>query len=157
MLLFVFSDTHGVTAPMCRVIAQESPDAVVHLGDHCRDTDCLKKTFPHTPLYGVQGNCDFFSEKPLVCQFQLGGFHFFATHGHRYRVKLEPDLDALGNAARLAGANVALFGHTHTPVCRQENGLWLFNPGSAGTGRLSYGAIRLYEGADPDFSILPLL
>lgn len=156
MLLHVFSDTHGVTAPMCQVIAQNSPDAVVHLGDHCRDTNCLKKIIPHTPLYGVQGNCDFSAVEPLVCQFQLGSFHFFATHGHRYRVKLEPNLDTLGTAARLAGANIVLFGHTHIPICRRENDLWFFNPGSAGVGHFNYGAIRLYEDGNLDFSILPL-
>ena len=35
-------------------------------------------------------------------------------------------------AAREAGAQAALFGHTHQSLAEQRDGLWLINPGTCG-------------------------
>ena len=158
MLLLVFSDTHGVTNLMHDAIARHRPDAVVHLGDCYRDCAELERRFPNTQLFAVAGNCDFAAAAPDTLSFRLGGVGFFATHGHRYRVKLEPSCDALCNAASLAGADVALFGHTHIPDLRRERQLLLLNPGSSGLGtRPTYGYIFLPEnGAPPELRILRL-
>jgi putative phosphoesterase len=158
MLLLVFSDTHGVTSHMYSAIARLRPDAVVHLGDCYRDCADLTLRFPHTQLFAVTGNCDYAAGVPESLSFRLGGVGFFAAHGHRYRVKLEPDCDALCNAASLAGADVALFGHTHIPLLRREGKLLLMNPGTAGLGtRPTCGRIFLPEnGSPPELSILPL-
>ena len=40
----------------------------------------------------------------------------------------------LQSAARGYNADIALFGHTHTPVTYYEDGLWLVNPGSIRNG-----------------------
>ena len=158
LLLLVFSDTHGFTSLMYDAIARLRPDAVAHLGDCCRDCADLAIRFPKTQLYSVAGNCDYAAAVPNTLNFRLGGVGFFATHGHRYRVKLEPDCDALCNAASLAGADMALFGHTHVPLLRRAGKLLLMNPGTAGLGaRATYGRIFLPEdGAPPELSILPL-
>ena len=55
---------------------------------------------------------------------------------------------ALLAAARRAGADIALFGHTHIPheEYDPESGIYLFNPGSIGeprAGRPSYGILSL--------------
>ena len=43
----------------------------------------------------------------------FGATRFFLTHGHRYGVKYSTE--ALAAAAGAAGADVALYGHTHVP------------------------------------------
>ena len=40
------------------------------------------------------------------------------------------------------GAQAALFGHTHSALCVQEDGLWLLNPGSCGSYGGSVGVIE---------------
>ena len=50
-------------------------------------------------------------------------------------------------AAREAGADILLFGHTHEPLCDFYDGLWILNPGSCRGGfRPTYGVISLTEG-----------
>lgn len=54
------------------------------------------------------------------------------THGHLHGVKMTR-LRLLKDA-RAAGAAAALYGHTHSPDCHQEDdGLWVLNPGACGT------------------------
>lgn len=145
MKLAVFSDTHGRTAGMLRALAAERPDAVIHLGDHERDTRCVRETFPDLPLYSLSGNCDAHPQQPDTAQLTLAGVHILATHGHRYRVKL--GLDALWNAGYFSGAGLVLFGHTHTALHEQREGVQLLNPGSAGVGaHCSYAVVELSRG-----------
>ena len=50
MRIAVFSDTHRLTAPMVDAVSRCRPDAIIHLGDHDRDTGVLLKQFPEIPL-----------------------------------------------------------------------------------------------------------
>jgi hypothetical protein len=128
MKILVFSDTHGAMEPMTSIIAQEQPDAVLHLGDHIRDAEALRVQFPALPIIAVPGNCDPGSREPDTRIQAYAGVTIFMTHGHRYWVKQSP-LRA-EYAAREAGAQVLLFGHTHQPLCEQKDGLWICNPGA---------------------------
>ena len=67
------------------------------------------------------------------------------THGHAYGVKR--GLLSMELAAREAGADAAVFGHTHTAYCENSNGIWLMNPGACGGGRSSYGVILIENGS----------
>ena len=49
-------------------------------------------------------------------------------------------------AAQEQQAQVALFGHTHIPYCRQEGGLWLLNPGACGGRTPSCGIVTVDGG-----------
>ena len=88
MILAVFSDTHGSTAGMAAAVRRVRPDILVHLGDHIRDTAVLEREFPDLPLHAVPGNCDFAAREPDPDIFFAGPVKVFATHGHRYSVKL---------------------------------------------------------------------
>ena len=61
------------------------------------------------------------------------------THGHRYGVKSSDG--ALVERALKVNARILLYGHTHEPVTRYEDGLYIMNPGSARQGR--YGMIDI--------------
>lgn len=133
MKLAIFSDTHGSVSGMLRAVRRVSPDVLVHLGDYLRDTAALEKEFPDLPLYAVPGNCDYASGLPDFLTFSAGSITVFATHGHRYSVK--QGNDALLNAAYFSGASLALYGHTHIPCQDLVAGMYVLNPGTAGTGK----------------------
>ena len=52
----------------------------------------------------------------------------FYCHGHKYRVK--SGLEQLAEEAKRRDCDVALYGHTHTPLITQMDGITLINPGS---------------------------
>ena len=133
MLIAVFSDSHGSVDPMIHAIREEKPDLVLHLGDHASDAEELQRVFPALDIRYVRGNCDWGSDAEEVLMPVADGVRIFMTHGHRYNVKFT--LNSLANAAPFAGADLALFGHTHQSEYRVIGDVTLFNPGAAGPGR----------------------
>lgn len=127
--MLLLSDTHGNLTMARRIIELEKPDRILHLGDLMTDARALAAEFPQTRLEYVPGNCDAYSEMPLVKYAVEDGGTILYTHGHEFHVKLS--LMRLELAAREAQVQVAAFGHTHRPYCELVNGLWLVNPGSA--------------------------
>ena len=85
--------------------------------------------------------------------FNADGVRIFMTHGHRYNVKL--GYESLANAAHFSGAQLALFGHTHEADFLRMGDVTLFNPGSAGMGRQTYGMITV-KGTEFKCEILSL-
>ena len=74
------------------------------------------------------GNCDWGASLPDDEEIEREGVKLFAAHGHLYQVKLgEGELLA---AARRRGAKIVLYGHTHVPDNRYEDGLYILSPGS---------------------------
>ena len=141
----VFSDTHGNTAPMLSAVRQERPDVLIHLGDHDRDALVLREEFPDTPLYSVCGNCDLMPLAPEKLVVQLGPVKALLTHGHIYNVS-RWQADSLVYAAQEAGAQIAMFGHTHRAVNDQLGGVTLLNPGTAGKGAdLSWALVTVFD------------
>lgn len=140
----VFSDTHSNTALMVEAVRRCRPDAIIHLGDHDRDTEILRREFPAIPLYSVCGNCDFGSSAPLRDVVQLGPVKAFITHGHAYQVNY--GLTSLAYAAREAGAQLVMYGHTHVPDYQDWGGVQILNPGTAGRGRsLTWALVTVYD------------
>ncbi len=145
MRIAVFSDTHGVTAPMLDAVSRFRPDAVVHLGDHDRDTAGLLSLFPEIPLYSVAGNCDLAALAPNVLTVSFGPVRAFLTHGHLYHVNYGR-LDSLVYAAQEAGCQLALFGHTHVPLHQDVGGVKVVNPGTAGRGReCTWALLKIFD------------
>ena len=143
MTILVFSDSHGNYRPMERALRRERPDAVFHLGDGGSELEKLAAAWPRLPLTCVKGNCDTGSSLPEHAAVDLEGFRFFLTHGHNYSVRFS--LDRLLLAAQLAGADAALFGHTHVQVCETRQGMRVLNPGSI--GKLGqYAVIEIKDG-----------
>ena len=144
MKVAVFSDTHTNTARMVKAVRQTKPDAIIHLGDHQRDTLCLQEEFPEIPLYCVRGNCDISSDAPDKAVVQLGPVKAFLTHGHLYNVTWSTD--SLVYAAMEAGCNIAMFGHTHVPENTEFGSVKVLNPGTAGKGRnLTYAVVEIFD------------
>ena len=134
-----------MTRPLVDAVTRCRPDAIIHLGDHDRDTAALLKSFPEIPLYNVAGNCDFAALAPNVLTVSFGPVKAFLTHGHLYHVDYSR-VDSLVYAAQEAGCQLALFGHTHMPEYTEIGGVTVINPGTAGKGpRLTWALIESFD------------
>ncbi len=130
----VFSDSHGLVGHMITAIKLEKPDICFFLGDGERDFARLEDNFPDLPIYAVRGNCDFNTDLQRLILCNVEGVIIFATHGHLSNVKREDDFRTLIYQAKEAGADIALFGHTHYQYLAEHDGITLLNPGAAGYG-----------------------
>lgn len=134
MKILVFSDSHASLRFMRRAIETVKPDAVIHLGDYFDDGAAIAEEFHWIRFSQVPGNCDQHRcppFAPMTLVEKICGVTLFMTHGHIHNVKL--GLGSLISDGRKCGAQVVLFGHTHSTYCAQEDdGLWVVNPGSCG-------------------------
>ena len=107
-------------------------DAYICLGDGVRDFEraegFIRNRDAHATMYAVRGNCDFVTNYPDRLMIHLDGLKVYMTHGHIHRVK--SGLDYLYSAAREAGADIALYGHTHRANVEYTSP-WMINPGAA--------------------------
>ena len=148
MKLLVLSDSHSALHFMRSCIRIVRPDAVIHLGDHYDDGQVIAQENPRLIVHQVPGNCDQYRcplITPRVLCYPIGGVRFFMTHGHNHFVK--QGIGALVADAKRKRAQAVLFGHTHRPLCQQdEDGLWILNPGSCGSAGGSAGLIDIEDG-----------
>lgn len=147
MRLLVLSDTHGRPQLIDRVLRREKEAAeVFFLGDVVRDVEEIMPDFPDRRFHIVHGNCDYFSNYPDFDIIELPGVTVYMTHGHRHAVK--SGLDGIFEAAKNAGANVALYGHTHIAAIDYKDGVYLINSGSLALprdGKPSYAVIDITD------------
>ena len=147
MKVCVFSDSHGYAGNMIEAIELEKPDICFFLGDGERDIAKVIEDFPDLPIYVVRGNCDFRTEASSTLCCEVEGVTIYATHGHLSRVKYDFDLETLTSQAVEAGADIALFGHTHCQQLTDSRGVTLLNPGSIGRGYYpSYAVLTIENG-----------
>ena len=149
MKILVFSDSHASLRFMRICIAKIKPDAIIHLGDLYEDAQTIALENPAIPVHMVAGNCDR-CHAPLSARelliYPVCGVKLFMTHGHRQYVK--QSLYSLLADARATNVDAVLFGHTHQPLCRQQDdGLWVLNPGSCGGRDSTAGLIETCENA----------
>ncbi|MBR6767039.1 MAG: YfcE family phosphodiesterase [Clostridia bacterium] len=141
----VVSDSHGrqimleMFADKCRA---EGYDYVFHLGDTRDDAKWLERNLS-VPLISVAGNCDAFSRHQREVRPTFEGHRFIAVHGDGQSVKY--GYERLSYYAEDAGAEVALFGHTHQQFIGWVGSVLLINPGALRNGH--YAEIIL-EGKD---------
>ena len=145
MEFLIFSDSHGRVENMQTAIERQikAPDAILFLGDGARDLDRL--FLVDIPLWAVRGNCDWASSDfadRAERLLHIDGHTILLTHGHEWGVK--GGLGGLIMHAAELGADIVLFGHTHTQTLRTvaageqvgkttlSRPMYLFNPGSIG-------------------------
>lgn len=147
MKILVLSDSHSALSFMRLCVDKIRPDAIVHLGDYYDDGEVLKEEYPQIPFWQVPGNCDRYRVPDFVPEIlaqPIFGVELYMTHGHKHRVKM--GIGALLQDARRWNCAAALYGHTHIPDChREEDGLWVLNPGSSGYNGGSAGLIEVKD------------
>ena len=126
----VLSDTHGNKGVIDRALRQFADfDYIFHLGDNISDARYIEQN-TRAIVVAVKGNCDMGDAGNDTEQVVLCGQKIILTHGHLLKVKYS--YDRAFYYAQEQGAKAILFGHTHQPYCKYEDGIWLVNPGSAG-------------------------
>ncbi len=131
----IVSDIHGSDegiALVKKAIAHFNPTQIISAGDQCPN--------PFEPLYSnmlsVRGNCDRFYEydnlpfPPIEREISLFGRKCIITHGDRFSYE----------DYNLPDGAIFISGHTHVPMLRKVNGIYLLNPGSPSRPRSSSGA-----------------
>ena len=125
----VLGDTHlprrGRDLPPTAWRLIESSDMAIHTGD-VTDGPLLERIAQRGPLHAVRGNNDIqLAELPEHLMLDIDGVRIAVMHdsgarsGRRQRLR-----------ARWPEARVAVFGHSHMPVCDDDGDLLLLNPGS---------------------------
>ena len=149
MKILVLSDSHSSLRFMRQCMEKIQPDVMIHLGDYYDDGQVMAEEFPGVTVYQVPGNCDKYRAPVGSCEVlipMIGGVRFYLTHGHLHHVKVT--LWSLLKDARAAGAEAALYGHTHEAYCHREgDGLWVMNPGSCGYSGGKAGIVEVSHGA----------
>ena len=156
MKILVLSDSHSSLSFMRSCIDAVRPEHLIHLGDHYDDATAMAEEYPHIPMTQVPGNCDRYRCDPCQPEIliqRVGGVNLYMTHGHRHGVKQY--LGKLLRDAKVSAADAVLYGHTHEANCyREEDGLWVLNPGSCGYYGGSAGLIITASGKIRDCRIL---
>jgi hypothetical protein len=158
MKIGVMSDSHGNLKAVKQATAEMGQvDVIIHLGDYVEDALYLR-TITNIPVHILKGNLDSFDKDgSITLETTLGGFKFFACHGHKYGVK--NDLHRLYYAGLKKNAQVILYGHTHHAYIEEDGRILMMNPGSVGAPRMgdpeSYGLITI-ENGEIDAKIIPL-
>lgn len=145
MRILVFSDTHGHIDRCIQMINRiKDVDMVIHAGDTSSDAEDIAAIFSELDVRFVCGNCEV-SRAPGEIEIDACGKKIFVTHGHYYNVKYEYDYCTLVRHARLKGAELAVFGHTHRPIYDNLGDISILNPGSARYGG-TCGIIEIEDG-----------
>lgn len=147
MKIIVVSDSHGNLPALKRVICDYHADMYIHLGDGERELNTVCLLNPDKDIFHVCGNCDFasLSEDELLISPDDKNV-IFAVHGHLHNVKYS--LEQLKSTARKKGANIVLYGHTHSRHNEYDDGMYIINPGSVSIPR---------DGNKPSFAVIELL
>jgi hypothetical protein len=123
----VLSDSHQYRAGLDALdpLFAEN-DYIIHLGDLSSDGGYIRKKYPQK-TYVLNGNCDMdkLGDDELVLEIE--GVRIFACHGHLYSVKYTHQ--KLLERAKALNCTIALYGHTHTALVEECDGVTLINPG----------------------------
>lgn len=147
--ILVFSDSHGNIEYMKKAIEGNGKiSAIVHLGDCTRDINEIMKEYPDYEYKTVSGNCDFSFIDGWEDIFELGGYKFLITHGHKFGVKT--GTAELIDYARQKGVNAVLYGHTHQSECEFYEDMLVMNPGCGREYGATYGVIEIDDDMKAD-------
>lgn len=147
MRILVISDSHNRVATVEKIIrSQPNARVVFFLGDNASDMDEMPMKFPDKIFNVVKGNCDFGSMRPTTGVDIVADKKIFFTHGHTLGVKY--GVANLVKTAKINGADIALYGHTHISQILYEDGVYVVNPGSCSEprdGTATYAVIDIME------------
>lgn len=151
MKIGILSDTHGDKLQMDKAISYlKKCDLIIHAGDNFSDS---KYIYNETKIniIAVKGNCDFEQVEDELL-FEVENKNIFLCHGDRYNVSY--GIEDISKKAKYIGADIAIFGHTHTPLNINKDGILYINPGSISLPRkVSYKSFVIMHINNTDVSI----
>ncbi|MEG1869878.1 MAG: metallophosphoesterase [Oscillospiraceae bacterium] len=160
MKIVVISDSHKNFEGIYRVFSMnKDADLFIFLGDGMEELEDMQSIYPHKKIWSVAGNCDYFSDVKNTGYGIAENRKILYTHGHTLNVKR--GLSTLASFAKEHNAEIVLFGHTHIPMYREENGIHFFNPGSITVTRdgksESYGIIEISNDGTLSFTHMAMV
>lgn len=158
MRIGIVSDSHGdvrVFNDMLDVPGAAEAELWLHAGDFAPDADHLE-LLSGRRVVRVLGNCDLFVDGVYdETVVEVAGHRIFLTHGHLFNVRF--DTTMLAVAARKAGADIAVYGHTHIALV-EHGDVTVLNPGSIARPRDeqrgSFMLVDLNAGERPRVSLI---
>ena len=155
MRIGVIADTHitdgrrVIPAAVWEAFARV--DLILHAGDIARQ-GVLDDLAALAPVHAVRGNVDpldLSRTLPERLALDLGGARVGLTHGH-LGVGRDTPRRARDMFSAIDGLDAVVFGHSHEPYNKIEDGVLLFNPGSPTERRRqprpSYGLLTIEGG-----------
>ncbi|NMA94531.1 MAG: phosphodiesterase [Clostridiales bacterium] len=145
MKLFIVSDIHGsihYAKKAVKALKRENADYMIILGDilyHGARNPLPKEHSPKEVItllnsfadriIAVRGNCDSEVDEmvldfPIMSTYSIVLYNnrrLFLTHGHIYNEN---------NLPKLMDGDVLIYGHTHIPVAKRKDDIYILNPGS---------------------------
>jgi uncharacterized protein len=148
----VISDTHGLLRPQA-LAALAGVALIIHAGD-IGSQEVLQELHRLAPTYAVRGNVDhhrWAATLPRSRIVAVGEVSLYVLH----------DLAALDLDPTAAGLQAVIYGHSHQPGIKEENGVLYLNPGSAGPRRfhlpVTVARLHIEDGSlQPEIIHLPL-
>ena len=144
MRFLVFSDSHGKTLHLKNAMhCHNEADAIIFLGDGIQSVKNILSS-SDKPYYIVRGNCDIGSNEKDLFFIECNNHKIMFCHGHRYHVKY--GLEQLISTAKINLCDIVLFGHTHIPLAKYIDNIYLLNPGTISQSPTpSYGILDITE------------
>lgn len=141
MRIIVTSDSHRRANYLFEIIERhkDTTDLFINLGDGEDDVDSVLALYPHLKFERVAGNCDWGSALPLYKTITCDEKKVLFTHGHPFYVK--HGYERIMEEAKAQKVDICLFGHTHIPMTKYEDGIYYMNPGAVCDGM--YGVIDI--------------
>jgi uncharacterized protein len=142
MKVLIISDTHG-NLPIS--LEKIRADVVIHAGD-VGDRKFLSRFSHIEKFYAVAGNTDSILENYIpqtICD-EIGGVKFYVVHNLS-----APHRIIMSNYREIkeCSPDIVVYGHTHTPLIEEHDGVVYLNPGSLGkeglTGYRSYAVVEI--------------
>lgn len=135
MKILIVSDSHGKNATLLKVLDKVGAiDLFIHLGDVEGSEEYIASHAGCRTEF-IAGNNDYFTTLLKEKVLKIGKYTVYLTHGHKYGVYY--GLDNIKEAAKLRGADIVMFGHTHVPIVDQTGDAIALNPGSISLPRQS--------------------
>jgi len=141
VIVGVISDTHGLLRPEA-LAALRGSQYIIHAGD-IGDSQILDKLAAIAPLTAVRGNVDhgaWAHKIPATNVLEVDEVSIYVLHSLQ-------ELDLKQEAVKFAAV---IYGHSHVPKQEVKNGVFYFNPGSAGPRRfklpVSVGRLTIEDG-----------
>lgn len=148
MKILVVSDSHGNVGTILTAIDREKPDVLMHLGDGLNDLADIKF---NGQIYGARGNCDLNRRVKPMGKVEYDKQIILYMHGNEF--DLHKNYEKLIGFAKMQGANIVLFGHTHKAEYFTRDGIVFLNPGSIQSRQDgTYATIVFEENKKPKFN-----